>query len=222
MVLWLLKHDEQSKGNVNTTVKKRSSKMLKKFLFSTAIILLVSSGTFACIGIIDQGQDFTVGLHSMVGLFHGYDSGSSFQMTAVNNGQSASGHSPLQANQDQTAFFVHSGNAEARRGSVLVKGLLEADGAQEQYVRQYGPMNQNQSLGLTSNQFLKVRGSGEGDALNAAVMNQRQDAVNSAGSMNQSSSVVVLQSSDLTGCGRSCGIVVNCVSVETNQNQVVY
>jgi hypothetical protein len=196
--------------------------MLKKFVFSTVIILLVSSGAFACIGVIDQGQDFTVGLHGVVGLFHGYNNGSYFQMASVNNGQSASGVSPLHASQNQTGFFVNSGNAEARRGSVLVKGLLEADGAQEQYVRRYGPMNQNQSLGLTSNQLLKVRGSGEGDALNAAVMHQRQDATNAAGSMNQSSSVMVLQSSDLTGCGRSCGIVVNCVSVETNQNQAVY
>ncbi len=196
--------------------------MLKRFLFSTVVILLASSVTFACIGIIDQSQDFTVGLHGMVGLFHGYNSGSSFQMTAVNNGQSANGLSPLQANQNQTAFFVHSGNAEARRGSVLVKGLLEADGAQEQHVNQYGPMNQNQSLGLTSNQFLKAHGSGEGDALNAAVMHQQQNAVNSAGSMNQSSSVIVLQNSDLISGWRSTGMVINNVSVETNQNQAVY
>jgi hypothetical protein len=172
--------------------------MLKKVLFSVAVILLVSAVTFAqppasaAAGSLYQYQNFvvgdimtpsTAGMSSILTVSHG-ESAFSLQSLEVGNEQSAPlgfGFSPLwfpggfcdacpvKGNQWQTADMAQKTDADADCGIVTVSAFLSGWGVQEQFVGfSDAPKWQAQDLGVAADQLLVSSGNADGRAVNDA------------------------------------------------------
>ena len=223
--------------------------MLKKVLFSVAVILLVSAVTFAqppasaAAGSLYQYQNFVVGdimtpsmagMSSILTVSHG-DAAFALQSLDVGNEQSTPyWFSPLsypwqedpkvKGNQLQTADLFQKTEAEADCGIVTVSAFLSGWGVQEQFVGfSDAPKWQAQDLGIAADQLLVSTGDAEGKALNDADnVYQGQIGINGAGSIEQYSEIDAFQLADINGMSNTTVSAVNSMIATTAQNQVVY
>jgi hypothetical protein len=104
---------------------------------------------------------------------------------------------------------------------VDVVQILGIDGAQAQQVGDgVGPKAQAQTLNLVAGQALgKAEGLGNADALQTIVVNEGQSANNAAGVMNETATVIGMQTSTLHGEPGATGIVDSSMAVTTSQSQ---
>ena len=195
--------------------------MLRKVLLSVAVVLWVSSVSFAG---IEQAQTFGVDLQEAIELMHGHQNGDSFKSIVVTNTQNACAPCPTLGAQSQFACLMQSANAIGDCAVILVGTSLTAIGMQGQMIGECcEPKMQLQSLGLNGLQAIqKSDGPGEGHTMNQAILRQTHDGANACGGMSETSTVMALQLANLTGEACATGTVVSSMDVTTTQSQGVF
>jgi hypothetical protein len=193
-----------SPGNVKKCIMKGSLKMLRRILFSTAVVLLLSSGVFASIG---QVQGFSI---------------DALNRAKVNGGFGfASGQNYLEFGQTQEKHDVCIGSASASQGGILsqqahaggmgrlnsVRQNASVAGVQNQLMTggRYGSRTQGQSLTLNLNtNAFKTGGFGCVDGTQSFAGGQNQMQTYRGGFGMSSQSVYADQSVKIIGGGGRC------------------
>ena len=195
--------------------------MLKRFIFSIAIVMLVSCGAFAA---VLNTQEFLSSVGNSIMLNNGMQTASGQNMLFVDNHQSAMkcGLNAMAA-QNQIGAFIQNGAACGECATIVLLQELQAGGMQMQNIGDcVDAKMQGQGLALTVGQGIaKADGPGHGDAFHSIVLNQDQSGTNVAGSMSESSSVIGLQNSNIMGDACATGQVQSTMSVTTTQTQSV-
>ena len=195
--------------------------MLKVVTVSVAVVLLVSSGAFAQVGIISQLQNTNIMLGNTVQLLQGTQAADAIQNLAVCNDQTSTRACGAIAGQSFLANLAEIGHASGECAIVGVIQGLTAVGMQAQAIGDAcGPKTQGQSLAMVAEQgLIKAQGPGAGSGLHQIVLREDQGAANPAGTMQESSAVLGLQSSNLTGAACATGAVNSTMGVTTVQTQ---
>lgn len=204
--------------------------MLRKCVFSMTVILLLSSGAFACIGhtppAIGHAQNFGIDAINVVqrGGCVGSAEGSNTAMVSHTQEayDTASGTSAVQ---EETGILTQSGTAQGIGGHTIVAQNASVDGAQEQRVGPAigcctsGLSSQAQSLGVSLDMLTKnTNGIGTAIGSQAFVGAQSQIEI-TPNSMSASSQFVgAAQFSAVSGANAS---VANILDVVLNQSQSV-
>lgn len=196
--------------------------MFRRFVLSLAIVLLVCPGVFA--GPIMQYQDFTANLNEAIDLIHGHSIGNSFKSVLVTNNQSATAPCPTTACQSQFAMLNQMASGVSNSAIIGIAANLSATGFQDQFIGQsVAPKVQIQGLGLVGIQgILKSDGQGSANVHHQAILRQSQTGTNSAGTMNESTTILAMQDSDIIGQPGATGIVLSTMSVTTTQTQTTF
>lgn len=196
--------------------------MLKVVAVSVAVVLLVSSGAFAqAVGVITQLQNTNIMLGNTVQLLQGTQAADAIQNLAVCNDQASTRACGAIAGQSLLANLAEIGHASGECAIVGVIQGLTAVGMQAQTIGDAcGPKQQGQSLAMLAEQgLIKSQGPGAGSGLHQIVLREDQGAANPAGTMQESSAVLGLQSSNLTGAACATGAVNSTMGVNTVQTQ---
>ncbi len=196
--------------------------MLKVVAVSVAVVLMIGSSAFGdVLGAIGQMQNTNVGLANTVQLLQGHQAADAIQNLAVCNDQSSTRACGAMAGQTFLANLAEIGHASGDCAIVGVLQGLTAVGMQAQAIGDCcDPKSQGQSLALAAEQsLLKSEGPGAGSALHQIVLREDQGAQNPAGGMQESSAILGLQSSNLTGSACATGAVQSEMAVTTVQTQ---
>ena len=202
--------------------------MLRKWLFSLAVILLLSSGALACIGLmpasIGNAQGFGIDALNIVNRAGGVGSAEGSNIVMVGHAQEAydmaSGTGALQ---EETAILTQSGSAAGKGGKTAVIQTALANGAQEQLVGLdslgNGLTSQNQSLGVNLDMLTKnAKGIGGAIGAQGFVGAQSQVEFTPNGMSSQSQFIGTAQFSAIAGKNAS---VKNTLDVVLSQSQAV-
>jgi hypothetical protein len=196
--------------------------MSKLAIFSISIVLLVGSSVFGQGGsAIDQIQSTTIGLGNAIALMQGHQAGDAIQNLAVCNSQDTTRACGAYADQSLLSNLAEIGHASGDCAIVNVLQGLTTVGMQTQLIGDCcDPKIQGQTLNLAAEQGInRSEGPGAGSALHQIVNRTDQCAGNAAGEMQESSSILGLQSSDLTGSACATGAVDSQIHVGTIQTQ---
>jgi hypothetical protein len=197
--------------------------MSKVIAVSIAVVLLVGSSAVAqsAAGAIDQLQNTTIGLGNTIQLLQGHQAADAIQNLAVCNGQSAERACGACAEQSLLANLAEIGHASGDCAIVGVLQSVTAMGTQGQVIGDCcGPKAGMQTLALDAEQELvKAEGPGAGDGLHQIVLREDQYGANPAGTLQESATVLGLQSSNLTGSACATGTVDSAMCVTTIQTQ---
>jgi hypothetical protein len=182
------------------------------------LVLLASSGALA--GLV-QDQFTGIGLTNAVALMNGDQHASSMQNLVVDNAQNATGICGGLAQEYLFAAVGQSGNANGSCGLVDVIQVLGLDAMQGQTVGDgMDPKVQMQTLDILGAQALcKADGQGSADALQTIVVNEGQRANNAAGVMNETATVMGMQSATINGAPGATSLVDSTMAVTTAQSQ---
>lgn len=194
--------------------------MSKIIAVSIAVVLLAGTSVFAD-SAIDQIQNTTIGLGNTIQLLQGSQAADAIQNLAVANGQQADRACGACAEQSLLANIAEIGHASGDCGIVGVLQGLTAVGTQAQLVGDAcGPKAGAQGLTMDAEQgLIKSQGPGAGNALHQIVLREDQFGANPAGTMQESATVLGLQSSNLTGAACATGQVNSEMCVTTVQTQ---
>ncbi|OHB67495.1 MAG: hypothetical protein A2Y77_05880 [Planctomycetes bacterium RBG_13_62_9] len=194
--------------------------MSKKVAVSIAVVLFVGANAFG-LGAIDQLQNTMIGLGNTIQLLQGSQAANAIQNLAVCNSQLTTAACSGVAEQSLLANLAQIGHASGECAIVGVGQALTAAGMQAQLIGDgCDPKAQGQTLALAAAQELvKAEGPGAGSGLHQIVLREDQYAANNAGVMKESSAVLGLQSSDLTGAACATGTVDSTMTVTTTQSQ---
>jgi hypothetical protein len=183
--------------------------MLKVIAVSMVFLLLATSGAWAD---PDQEQLTGIGLTNTIALLGGDQSASSMQNLVVDNAQFATGICGALAEEYLFAAVGQSGIADGCCGVVDIIGILSVDGLQRQTAGA-----QIQTLGVVAGQSLgKAEGLGAANALQTLVVNEAQS---SGGSMDESATVLGMQTADMFGQPGAINVVDGSMVVATGQSQ---
>jgi hypothetical protein len=204
----------------NNTEVKRSSKMLRRFVLSLAIVLCVTAGAFAG---ITQLQDYIVGATNGILLQHGHQNGDGSHTICINNDQCAEKICGAWANQSQTALLNQIGTACGDCAVLAVGQTFDALAGQTQAIGDcVGPMLQGQDFGLIGTQLVsKSHGGGSGTANQVFAGNQNQAAGTPVGAMRESSAIGAFENAALAGSAGATGAVTGGMSLSTIQAQAI-
>ena len=192
--------------------------MSKVIAASMVFVLLAGSGALAD---LIQDQITGIGLTNTVALMNGDQLAGSMQSLIVDNAQCTSGMCGALAEEHFFASIGQSGNADGYCGLVDVIQLVGIDGMQIQTVGDgMAPKMQTQTLDVVAAQGLgKADGFGAADALHTIVINEGQAVNNAAGVMNQSATIMGMQTSTVVGEPGATSIVDSTMAVTTCQSQ---
>ena len=196
--------------------------MLKVVTVSVAVVLLAGSASFGQgVGAINQIQNTNILLGNTVQLLQGTQAADAIQNLAVANDQAGNRACGAYASQGLLANLAEIAHASGECGIVGVVQGLSTVGMQAQVIGDgCGPKSEAQSLTLMAEQALiKAEGPGAGSGLHQIVLREGQEAGNPAGAMQESSAILGLQSSNLTGAACATGAVDSRMSVSTMQTQ---
>ncbi|OHB57581.1 MAG: hypothetical protein A2173_11230 [Planctomycetes bacterium RBG_13_44_8b] len=195
--------------------------MLRRFIFSMAVVMLVSCGAFAA---VLNTQEFLSSVGNSIMLNNGMQSANGQNMLFVDNHQSGmkAGLNAMAA-QNQIGAFIQNGSACGECADIILLQQLQAGGMQLQNIGDCVDLKmQGQGLALSAAQGIaKTDGPGHGNAFQSIVLNQDQSGMNVAGSMNESSSIIGLQNSNIMGDACATGQVQSTMTVTTTQTQSV-
>jgi hypothetical protein len=201
--------------------------MSKVMTLSIALVLLAGSNAFGVVlisgvGTIDQLQNTNIGLTNTIQLLQGHQAADSIQNLAVANSQYADRACGAVAEQSLLANLAEIGHASGDCAIVGVGQVLTAVGMQAQLIGDAcGAKANAQSLMMVAEQGLvKTEGPGAGHGLHQIVLREDQYGANPAGTMQESSAILGLQSSDLTGSACATGTTEATMSVTTVQSQM--
>ena len=192
--------------------------MSKAIAISMVFVLLAASGALAD---IIQDQYTGVGLTNTLALMHGDQQAGSQQNLVVDNAQCATGPCGGLAQESLFAAIGQAGNAIGYCGLVDVIQLVGVDGIQMQSIGDgVAPKAQLQTLDVVAGQALgKGDGMGQANALHTIVVNEGQTGQNAGGVMNESATVMGMQTSTIQGQPGSTAIVDSTMAVTTSQSQ---
>jgi len=194
--------------------------MLKCFVYSLVIVLLVSAGATAG---IQQLQDFTIGVTNAVDLLHGHSSGIGSQIAVVNSEQFAPEVCRLWAIQDENAILHQAGSAVGRCAVLSLLQQGAAIGAQEQFLTDgCGPKSQGQVLGVgLVQEITRSEGPGGASATHDFVGDRLQALGSVSGSMSQDQFLHAIEQTDINGAADSEGRVTSGAVVTATQLQAI-
>lgn len=194
--------------------------MLRKFLLSVAVILLLSSGALAGIGqigYIEIGEVLLVGRCGGPGLAEGGN------IAIVNQSQEI--YKPffgISAWQEEKGILVQCGSAGGAGGLSGVAQRATVQGVQGQLTGRFGTTVQGQCLNVGLGQVaIKVGGVGGAEGAQGFIGGQSQTIATPRMISTESQFVGVAQYSNVSGGPGSNAIVVNTVDVKMGQGQIV-
>jgi hypothetical protein len=193
--------------------------MSKVIAASMVFVLVIGSGAFA--GMLDHTQITQIGTQNALSFLQGEQQANSLQNLVVDNSQCATGMCGSLASESLFASIGEAASAWGQCGNVDVLQGLAITGSQAQAVQEgVGGKMQAQSLGVEVGQGIaKMNGAGYGDALHTVVVDESQHANNAAGYMDESSTVMGMQTSSLYGEPGAAGEVTGTMNVLTTQTQ---
>ena len=194
--------------------------MSKVIVTSMVFVLLTGSSAWA---LLDQTQYTGIGLTNTLALLNGDQHAGSQQNLIVDNAQCATAPCGGSAQEYLFAAIGQSGNASGYCGLVDVIQLVGIDGMQLQMIGDgVAPKAQAQTLDVVAAQAIgKGDGQGQANALHTIVVNEGQMGANAAGVMNESATVMGMQTSTIQGAPGSTAIVDSTMVVSTSQAQAV-
>jgi hypothetical protein len=192
--------------------------MLKVIAASMVFVLMIGSGAFA--GLLHE-QITGIGLTNALEFIQGEQNASSLQNLIVDNSQCATGMCGSLASENLFASIGEAATAWGQCGAVGVLQALGISGTQMQVVDEgVGAKVQDQTLGVEVGQSIsKMNGAGYGDALHTVVVNEGQSVNNAAGYMDESATIMGMQTSTLFGEPGAAGMVTGTMQVTTVQTQ---
>jgi hypothetical protein len=199
--------------------------MSKVIAISIAVVLLAGSSAFAQAGgAIDQMQTTNIGLANTIALMQGHQAADAIQNLAVCNSQESDRACGAVGQQSLLANLAEIGHASGDCAILSVMQGFAALGTQAQLIGDCcGPKAGAQGLTMDAEQqLIKSEGPGAGDALHQIVLREDQFGANPAGTIQESATVLGLQSSDLTGSACATGAVDSTMCVTTVQTQQTY
>jgi hypothetical protein len=193
---------------------------MSKIVASIAVVLLVGSSAFG-LGLIDQGQETTIGLLNTITLLHGHQQASGSQNLAIQNLQDVCRPCPTWAAEGLIGAIGQVASACGECGLIEVAQGLTGGALQAQEVGDcVEPKAQLQTVALLADQTVgRTAGPGGGNALHTIVLRGQQDAGNAAGTMSESSSIMGIQTSSVNGEAMATGVVDTSMAVTTTQTQ---
>ena len=194
--------------------------MLRKFLISAAVILLLTSAAFADIG---QVECFSIGSLNIVGRCGPVGSAKGGNIVVFGHSQKIQKPwFPTKIKQGEKGILVQYGTAQGTGGVSGVAQGAKVKGIQRQYTKPFGPTVQGQCLKVSLGQVaLKAGGVGGTKGVQGFVGGQSQKITTPYMTSTEKQFVGVGQYSSVSGGEGSTGIVVNAVSVEMGQGQIV-
>jgi hypothetical protein len=199
--------------------------MFKVVAVFVAVVLSVGTASFGqtnpYVGAVNQIQNTNILLGNTVQLLQGTQAADAIQNLAVANDQCGTRACGAYADQSLLANLAEIGHASGDCGIVAVVQGLNAIGMQAQAIGDAcEPKSQAESLTMLAEQgLLKSEGPGAGSGLHQIVLREGQAAGNPAGTMQESSAILGLQSSNLSGAACATGAVDSSMSVSTMQSQ---
>ena len=196
--------------------------MLRKFLLSVAVILLLSSGALAG---ISQIGDIEIDAVLLVGRCGGpgFSPAKGGNITIVNQSQEV--YKPfrgISAWQEEKGILVQFGSARGTGGVSGVAQRATVQGLQGQLTGRFGSTVQGQYLNVGLGQVaIKVGGVGGAEGAQGFVGCQSQTIATPRTISTESQFVGVAQYSNVSGGRGSNAIVVNTVNVKMGQGQIV-
>jgi hypothetical protein len=194
--------------------------MHRKFLISMAVILMLTSGAFANIG---QIECFSIGSLNIVGRSGMVGSAKGGNLVIFSHSQKI--QKPwfsTKFKQEEKGILVQYGKAQGTGGVSGVAQRAKIRGIQGQYTKPFGLTTQGQCLKVNLGQVaLESGGVGSAQGLQGFVGVQSQKITTPHMTSTGKQFVGVGQYASVSGGEGSTGIVVNAVSVEMGQGQVV-
>jgi hypothetical protein len=194
--------------------------MLRKFIISVAVILLLTSGAFADIG---QVERFSIGSLNIVGRSGLVGSAKGGNLVIFSHSQKI--QKPwfsTKIKQEEKGVLVQYGKAQGTGGVSGVAQRAKIRGIQGQYTKPFGSTMQGQCLKVNLGQIaLKSGGVGSTQGVQGFIGGQSQKISTPHVTNTGKQFVAIGQYASVSGGGGSTGIVVNAVSVEMSQGQVV-
>jgi hypothetical protein len=192
--------------------------MLKVSVISIVAILLIGSSAAVA---IEQMQGTAAGLIGLVDLQHGHQSAATNQNLCLDNKQTINGDDVAQRFMGN---FIQVGEACGDCALVGIGLELQVGGDQVQTVGSCVEAKmETQSLNLGALQTLsRAGGGGGGNATHVAVLEERQQASNAAGWMNEKSNVVAMQNSNVGGSAGATSATNTGMSVGVLQSQASF
>ena len=194
--------------------------MLRSFSFSVGIILLLSSGVFACIG---QAEGFSVSAVNMVQRVGGAGWAESGNIVMVGHGQKAYAAGTA-AKQKETGILIQGARVAGLGGATKILQNASVNGRQEQIVASGRPgllaQGQNLTVGL-ENVVCKAGGIGGAVSAQGFVGAQNQVMITPNGTAANSQVVGAAQFASVSGGPGSNVVVSNSLDVQMGQSQII-
>jgi hypothetical protein len=188
--------------------------MFKAVASSMIVVGVLASGAFAA----SLHEQITgIGATNGIQLDHGSQTAQSLQNLVVDNQQNIVGA----ANESFFGSIGEAVNAVGDCGLIGATQGLNILGNQMQNIGDcVGVKNQGASLNMTALQSLsRANGFGAADALHTIVLNAAQSGGNAAGSLDEASTVMGMQTSQIEGLPGSSGLVHTGMTVTGTQLQ---
>jgi len=190
-------------------------------LITASIICVLLIGSSASADLLNS-QLTTIGVINTIDLLRGEQVANASQNLVVDNVQCATGMCNGIAQESLFAAIGQVGNAWGSCALVGVAQTVTAIGLQSQNIGDgVAPKAQLQTLSMIASQALG-RGEGVGGAngLQTIVLRESQQASNPAGIMNESSSILGMQTGNVYGEPGSTALVNSTMAVTTTQEQI--
>ena len=194
--------------------------MLRGFSLSVAVILLLSSGTFAAIG---QAEGFSIGALNMVQKVGGAGWAEGGNLAIVGHSQKV--HTAgTAAIQKEAGILIQGAKAFGICGATKIKQDASVDGLQSQLVvpGKHGFQAQGQSLTVgLDNVVRKTGGIGGASGAQGFIGGQKQTLVTPSGTGTNSQFVGAAQFASVSGGPGSNVVVNNSLDVQMGQSQII-
>jgi len=193
--------------------------MFKVFVFSLAVVLVVSSQSF---GGISQNQGFGIQSTTLAELFKGTGTIGDGKIAVVSLGQTNIG-SCLWAIQDDNVIFTQRATAVGQCAHLGVMQNGSAIGGQFQSLAGFsGPKAQGQELELgLAQEVTKTNGAGTAAASHEFIGDRLQTLGSSSGSLSQSNFVNVAQNAGIRSAPCTDVMVAGGMYLAVSQTQAV-
>jgi len=193
--------------------------MSKIITASIICVLLIGSSAFAD---LLNSQLTTIGVGNAIDLLRGQQQANASQNLVVDNVQHATDICAGYASESLFAAIGQVGDAWGHSALVGLNQTVTAIGLQSQNIGEgVAPKAQLQSLDMIAGQTLgRGESAGGANGLQTIVLRENQQASNPAGIMNESTSVLGLQTANVWGEPGSTALVNSTMGVTTTQEQI--
>jgi len=195
--------------------------MLRSFSLSVVVILLLSSGVFACIG---QAEGFSINALNVVQRVGGAGWAESGNLVMVDHGQRSYAKGTV-AVQREAGILLQGARVAGLGGATKILQNATVDAGQEQSIvagRKYGSLEQGQSLTVgLDNVIRKTGGIGTAVGAQGFIGGQRQVMITPNGKAENYQVVGAAQFASVSSSPCSNVVIVNTIDVDMGQGQVV-